>query len=209
LRVGEHVIKDIVASVAPDKADPLLGQSFLGKLPGWTIDNTKHTLVIGVGGEGERPQAASTAPTSPAAVAPAQDINLKDIVGGEGDCRLELVKGAGYGPCKAGFMFMLFKNGRHALIFSLLDDTVVTVAGAGDRQPRLEDYYISIDRLRIKKPGREEVVDPNMEGECHMRITRDTGTFLQIECDVYNRGRGLGLSARVTNIINPTHKHFN
>jgi clan AA aspartic protease (TIGR02281 family) len=47
LRVGDQVVKDVIASVAPDKADPLLGQSFLKKLPGWTIDYTQHTLVFG------------------------------------------------------------------------------------------------------------------------------------------------------------------
>src|SRR5712691_2589490 len=29
LRVGDQVVKDVIASVAPDKADPLLGQNFL------------------------------------------------------------------------------------------------------------------------------------------------------------------------------------
>src|ERR1700704_4764366 len=29
LRVGDHVAKDVIASVAPDKADPLLGQNIL------------------------------------------------------------------------------------------------------------------------------------------------------------------------------------
>jgi len=47
LRVGDHVVKDVVASVATDKADPLLGQSFLKKLPTWTLDNARHTLVFG------------------------------------------------------------------------------------------------------------------------------------------------------------------
>jgi clan AA aspartic protease (TIGR02281 family) len=65
VRVGDHAVKDVVASVAPDKADPLLGQSFLGTLPGWAIDNTRHALVIGVGGEGERPQAAIPLPPQP------------------------------------------------------------------------------------------------------------------------------------------------
>jgi clan AA aspartic protease (TIGR02281 family) len=46
LRVGDHVVKDVIASVAPDKADPLLGQGFLNKLPTWTLDNTRHTLVL-------------------------------------------------------------------------------------------------------------------------------------------------------------------
>jgi predicted aspartyl protease len=57
LRVGDRVVEDLVANVAPDKADPLLGQSFLGKLPGWAIDNTKQALLIGPGGERKRPQA--------------------------------------------------------------------------------------------------------------------------------------------------------
>ena len=46
LRVGRHVVKNVTASVAPDKADPLLGQSFLSKLPAWTLDNTQHALVL-------------------------------------------------------------------------------------------------------------------------------------------------------------------
>jgi hypothetical protein len=46
VRVGDRVVKDVVASVAPDKADPLLGQSFLKAAYG-TMDNTRHTLVFG------------------------------------------------------------------------------------------------------------------------------------------------------------------
>jgi clan AA aspartic protease (TIGR02281 family) len=79
LRVGDYVIRDIVASVAPDKADPLLGQSFLGKLPGWAIDNTKHTLVIGAGGDARRPQTAPTAPASPGMTRPAKSILAGDL----------------------------------------------------------------------------------------------------------------------------------
>ena len=66
LRVGDHVVRNVVASVAPDKADPLLGQSFLGTLPRWAIDDTRHALVIDASGEGERLQAAIAAPPQPA-----------------------------------------------------------------------------------------------------------------------------------------------
>jgi clan AA aspartic protease (TIGR02281 family) len=45
--VGDHVIRDVVATVlSVDKGDPLLGQSFLSKLPAWTIDNKRHVLVL-------------------------------------------------------------------------------------------------------------------------------------------------------------------
>ena len=77
LRVGEHVVKNVTASVAPIQGKLLLGQSFLSRLPAWTIDNKKHALVImsDPGGSGsppapERavatPQIAWAAPTPPA-----------------------------------------------------------------------------------------------------------------------------------------------
>ena len=72
LRVGDRVVKNVVASVAPDKADPLLGQSFLGTLPRWAIDNTQHALVIDATGEGERQAAIplSPQPATPAVTRP-------------------------------------------------------------------------------------------------------------------------------------------
>jgi gag-polyprotein putative aspartyl protease/MORN repeat len=49
MAVGTHIITDVVASVAPAKGDPLLGQSFLSKLPAWTLDNARHALVLNDG----------------------------------------------------------------------------------------------------------------------------------------------------------------
>ena len=69
LRVGAHVIRDVVANVAPVKGDPLLGQSFLGKLPAWTIDNERHALVFhDKAGETREGQAAISVPTPVPAV---------------------------------------------------------------------------------------------------------------------------------------------
>ena len=65
LRVGDHIIRNVIANVAPVKGDPLLGQSFLSKLPAWTIDNQRHVLVLGpVSGE----QSAAISPPSPGAL---------------------------------------------------------------------------------------------------------------------------------------------
>jgi len=47
LKVGNVVIKDVTASVAPVGGALLLGQSFLSKLPRWSIDNTQHALILG------------------------------------------------------------------------------------------------------------------------------------------------------------------
>src|SRR5208282_3315087 len=49
VQVGTHVIKDVVANVVPIEGDPLLGQSFLSRLPSWSIDNNSHVLNLATG----------------------------------------------------------------------------------------------------------------------------------------------------------------
>lgn len=46
LRVGGLELHDVAASVAPASGPLLLGQSFLGRLSSWTIDNQRHVLLI-------------------------------------------------------------------------------------------------------------------------------------------------------------------
>lgn len=47
MRVGEHVVRNVAASVGPAvSSEALLGQSFLSKLPSWTLDNRRHVLVL-------------------------------------------------------------------------------------------------------------------------------------------------------------------
>jgi predicted aspartyl protease len=49
VRVGDHVVRNVIASVVSASGDPLLGQTFLSKLPAWAIDNARQALVIGGG----------------------------------------------------------------------------------------------------------------------------------------------------------------
>ena len=47
LRVGNEVIRNVAANVAPVTSRyPLLGQSFLSRLPPWSIDYRRHVLVL-------------------------------------------------------------------------------------------------------------------------------------------------------------------
>jgi clan AA aspartic protease (TIGR02281 family) len=46
LQVGNVVIEDVRGSVLPEKAAPLLGQSFLRRLKSWSMDTTAHVLTI-------------------------------------------------------------------------------------------------------------------------------------------------------------------
>jgi len=46
VRVGNQSTRNVAASVSPVRGEPLLGQSFLSKLPPWTIDYRKNALVV-------------------------------------------------------------------------------------------------------------------------------------------------------------------
>jgi hypothetical protein len=46
LKTGDRVVKNVIANVTATKGDPLLGQSFLSKLPYWTIDSERHALIL-------------------------------------------------------------------------------------------------------------------------------------------------------------------
>jgi clan AA aspartic protease (TIGR02281 family) len=46
LKVGDKVVENVTASVAPERGVPLLGQSFLNHFKSWAIDNTTHALLL-------------------------------------------------------------------------------------------------------------------------------------------------------------------
>jgi hypothetical protein len=47
MRVGQHVVRNVAASIGQVvSSEPLLGQSFLSKLPSWTLDNNRHVLIL-------------------------------------------------------------------------------------------------------------------------------------------------------------------
>ena len=71
VRVGDHTVQNVVASVMPANGEPLLGQSFLSKLPGWAIDNAHQGLVIT--DEASSTQSSPTAPTRNRGVKPARN----------------------------------------------------------------------------------------------------------------------------------------
>ena len=59
LKLGNHVVRNVSASVTPVQGPLLLGQSFLSKLPSWNIDYQKNALIVGDdAGSGRVQQAA-------------------------------------------------------------------------------------------------------------------------------------------------------
>ena len=47
LRLGNHIVRTVVARIGPPKSELLLGQSFLSRFGVWAIDNTRHVLILG------------------------------------------------------------------------------------------------------------------------------------------------------------------
>jgi predicted aspartyl protease len=46
LRLGNHIVRNVVASIGPPKGDLLLGQSFLSRFGVWAIDNARRVLIL-------------------------------------------------------------------------------------------------------------------------------------------------------------------
>lgn len=46
LKVGGTTVRNVVGSIAPAKGSLLLGQSFLSRFKGWSIDNSTHSLIL-------------------------------------------------------------------------------------------------------------------------------------------------------------------
>jgi clan AA aspartic protease (TIGR02281 family) len=46
LKVGDKTIKNVIAAVLPSGGQLLLGQSFLARFKSWSLDNTKHVLLL-------------------------------------------------------------------------------------------------------------------------------------------------------------------
>ena len=135
----------------------------------------------------------------------AKDLNIKAVTFLEGDCRLQLTKG--FVPCKGSVMWTEYDNGREMLSF-FKGDTAFSLSGGGDRQPNPENYYQSIDTIRILEGGKRSGAGQGVEGECHFNLNEDATKFFSIKCDVYNRRNGSSYKFHLENIRNFKRKTF-
>jgi predicted aspartyl protease len=46
VQVGEHIVKNVTASISPQQGEPLLGQSFLSKFGTVTLDYNRMVLIL-------------------------------------------------------------------------------------------------------------------------------------------------------------------
>lgn len=46
LRIGAMVVHDVTVRISAARSDLLLGQSFLGRLKSWSMDNTRRVMIL-------------------------------------------------------------------------------------------------------------------------------------------------------------------
>jgi hypothetical protein len=99
------------------------------------------------------------------------------------------------------------KNGRSLLTF-ITGNTLFFLSCGKDRQPNLENYYLSVDTLRMKLDSGRTAEDHNMEGECHLQLNNQATKFYNIRCDIYDRARKLGYNFYLEHIKKFDRKIF-
>ena len=134
----------------------------------------------------------------------AQEDQSKAITFFTGECRFQLVQG--FFPCQKTVMWLELKNGR-AVVSFFKDDVAFGLSGGRDRQPNLENYYLSVDTVRVTRKGKPDETG-EVEGECHFRANRSASRFYFIRCDVYNRKVGFAWNFYLDSIESFDRKTF-
>jgi hypothetical protein len=106
--------------------------------------------------------------------------------------------------CDPKVGFVVIGNGRSFVSFSS-GKLSLAFAGGHDRQPNLNNYYLSVDTIRMMKGGKQVAVDREMEGECHMTLSDDRDAFYLVHCDAYNRRTNEGHFFHLDNVTNTSH----
>ena len=122
LSVGHYTVTNVIANVVPVKGDPLLGQSFLSKLPKWAIDNMRHVLILGGESRSAEGQEATTrtAPTPLNTMPAIRDwppvgawvVLLSPLLNGGGVC-MAITRGPPYGPDGYRISFAIGQRTTH------------------------------------------------------------------------------------------------
>jgi hypothetical protein len=114
----------------------------------------------------------------------ALEADITSMTSFRGKCRFQVVKG--FSRCENAVLFIELENKRAILIFAK-DKDIFELSGGSDRQPNLENYFLSIDTVRTLEDSHTVAQSKEMEGECHFKLNKQASKFYFIKCDVYNR----------------------
>ena len=124
--------------------------------------------------------------------------NLEYTVSFKGTCKYKFLNRTSFFPCDPTVRFQNFTSHRSAFTFTVQDLAIFIFSGGKDRQPNLENYFLSVDNAKFAQSGKG--VQGKVEGECHMRMNKDGSKYYEIECDVFDRKTGLIFNFYLTEI---------
>ena len=106
-------------------------------------------------------------------------------------------------PCDPVVTLIHYKKNVSVYEFSVnKSETVFRFEGDKDRQPNLENYYLSVNKAMFGVVHGNEIdgSQGHVEGECHMRQNADGTVFYDIKCDVYDRRTGMSFNFVLSDI---------
>ena len=124
--------------------------------------------------------------------------NLQYTVSFKGTSKYKFVNRTSFFPCDPNVTFENFKNHRSAFSFTIENSGFFIFSGGKDRQPNLENYFLSVDAAKFGKSG--EGVKGKVEGECHVRLNKNGSEYYDIRCDVFDRKAGITFNFYLTEI---------
>jgi hypothetical protein len=140
---------------------------------------------------------ANLTPATPIEQSTAPETPLEYSVVFDGACNFKFLNRDSFFQCDRKVSFVNFKNHTSEFTFRK-DDTVFVFFGRKDRQPNLENYFLSIDTAKFGSS--EKGVQGKVEGECHLRQNADATRFYEIKCDVFDRKSGMMFNFYLTDI---------
>jgi hypothetical protein len=80
-----------------------------------------------------------------------------------------------------GILYTHLRNGRVLIIVGMADGRAVEFVGEKDSQPRLEEYWLYLSRIRIGSRGSQHVL--NVAGQCVIQMSKDGTVWSRVNCD--------------------------
>jgi aspartyl protease family protein len=125
----------------------------------------------------------------------------------KGTCKYKFVNRDNFFSCNPSVSFTHFKNltsnYEFTAHFAGAKGAIFVFEGRSDRQPNLENYFLSIDKVKFGATSGKTVtkgVQGPVEGECHMTQNKEGTEYYEIKCDAYDRKIGFEFNFYLTNI---------
>jgi hypothetical protein len=100
--------------------------------------------------------------------------------------------------------FTHFKDLKSSIEFTIDNSgAIFDFEGSRDRQPNLENYFLSIDKAKFGLVSGKNIkgAQGSVAGDCHMLLNKEGNEFYEIKCDVFDRKRPVWNSISISQIL--------